>query len=231
MITAIAIDDEPLALKAIEKLCETVDFVSLEKTFTEPGEAMKYLRKFPTDLLFLDIKMPSISGLNFYKALQQNTMVIFTTAFSEYAADSYELDAIDYLLKPISPKRFKQATEKANDYYKYVRNKKQEQLNHIFLRSNYSLVKVAISDIIYIEGISDYVKVYSKTQKMIISRMSMKAMFDKLPENDFIRVHRSFIIPFHNITAVRNKTIYLKDTEIPIPIGTTYEEEFFKRYH
>ena len=228
MITAIALDDEPLALKAIEKLCETVDFISLEKTFASPNEAMKHLRKFPTDLLFLDIKMPSISGLNFYRAVQQNTMVIFTTAFSEYAADSYELNAIDYLLKPISPKRFKQATEKANDFFKYIRNKNHEQQNHIYLRSNYSLVKIPVVDILYIEGISDYIKVFSKNQKMIMARMSMKAMLDKLPENDFIRVHRSFIIPFHNITSVRNKTIFLADIEIPI--GNTYEEDFFKHY-
>jgi DNA-binding LytR/AlgR family response regulator len=228
MIKAIALDDEPLALMAIEKLCETVDFISLEKTFTEPAEAMKYLRKYPTDLLFLDIKMPSVSGLHFYKAVEQNTMVIFTTAFSEYAAASYELNAIDYLLKPISPKRFKQASEKVYDYFKYIRNKNHEQENHIYLRSNYSLVKIPVADILYIEGISDYIKVFSKNQKMIMARMSMKAILDKLPTNDFIRVHRSFIIPFRNITSVRNKTIFLADIEIPI--GNTYEEEFFKNY-
>ncbi|MBX3256993.1 MAG: response regulator transcription factor [Chitinophagaceae bacterium] len=228
MITAIALDDEPLALKAIEKLCKTVDFISLEKTFTEPGEAMKHLRKFQPHLLFLDIKMPSVSGLNFCKAVQQNTMVIFTTAFSEYAADSYELNAIDYLLKPISAERFKQAAEKANDFYKYIWNKHHEREINIYLRSNYSLVKIPVADILYIEGISDYVKVFSKNQKMTMSRISMKAMLEKLPGNDFIRVHRSFIIPFHNITSVRNKTIFL--TDIEIPIGNTYEEEFFKRY-
>jgi len=228
MITAIALDDEPLALKAIEKLCESIDFISLEKTFTEPSEAMKHLRKFPTDLLFLDIKMPSISGLNFYKSVQQNTMVIFTTAYSEYAAASYELNAIDYLLKPISLSRFKQATDRANDFFNYIKNKNQEQENHIFIRSNYSLVKIAVSDILYIEGISDYVKIFINNQKMVMARMSMKAMLEKLPENDFIRVHRSFIIPFNNITAVRNKTIFL--TEIKVPIGNTYEKEFFKRY-
>ena len=172
--------------------------------------------------------MPSISGLNFYKAVQQNTMVIFTTAFSEYAADSYELNAIDYLLKPISPKRFKQATDKAHDFYRYIHNKDHEQQNYIYLRSNYSLVKILITDILYIEGISDYVKVYSKNQKMVMARMSMKAMLEKLSVNDFIRVHRSFIIPFCNITSVRNKTIFLSNIEIPI--GNTYEEVFFKRY-
>lgn len=172
--------------------------------------------------------MPSISGLNFYKAVQQNTMVIFTTAYSEFAADSYELNAIDYLLKPISPKRFKQAAEKAGDFYKYIRNKHHEQQNHIYFRSNYSLVKMLMSDILYIEGISDYVKVYSKNQKMLMSRMSMKVMLEKLPNKDFIRVHRSFIVPFRNITSVRNKTIFLSNIEIPI--GNTYEEDFFKRY-
>ncbi len=228
MITAIAIDDEPLALIAIEKLCETVNFISLEKTFTEPNEAMKYLRKFPTDLLFLDIKMPSISGLNFYKTVQQNSMVIFTTAFSQYAVESYELNAIDYLLKPIAPNRFKQAAEKANEYFKFIHNKNHEQQNHIYLRSNYSLVKIPVADILYIEGISDYVKVYTKNQKMTMARISMKVMLDKLPANDFIRVHRSFIIPFHNITSVRNKVIYL--SAIEIPLGNTYEQEFFKIY-
>lgn len=228
MIRAIALDDEPLALKAIEKLCETVDYISLEKTFTEPSEAMKYLRNFPIDLLFLDIKMPSISGLNFYKTVQQNTMVIFTTAFSEFAADSYELNAIDYLLKPISPKRFKQAIEKANDYYRFIRNKNQEQQNHIYLRSNYSLLKIPLTDILYIEGTSDYIKVFTKSTKMVMARMSMKVMLEKLPVNDFIRVHRSFIIPFQNITSVRNKIILLGDIEIPL--GNTFEDEFFKRY-
>jgi len=228
MIKAIALDDEPLALLAIEKLCESVDFISLERTFTEPSEVTKYLLNFPVDLLFLDIKMPSVSGLAFYKAIKQDTMVIFTTAYSEYAADSYELNAIDYLLKPISLSRFKQATEKAIDFHKYIRNKNHEQQNHIYIRSNYSLVKLHLSEIIYIEGLSDYVKIYTKNQKVIMARMSMKTMLDKLPVNDFVRVHRSFIVPFNNITNVRNRTIFLN--EIQVPIGNTYEKEFFKRY-
>ncbi|MBI3234787.1 MAG: response regulator transcription factor [Bacteroidetes bacterium] len=228
MIKAIALDDEPLALLAIEKLCETVDSISLERTFTEPSEVMKYLLKFPVDLLFLDIKMPSVSGLTFYKAIRQDTMVIFTTAYSEYAVDSYELNAIDYLLKPISLSRFKQATEKAIDFHRYIRNKNHEQQNYIYIRSNYSLVKLHLSEIIYIEGLSDYVKIYSKNQKVIMSRMSMKTMLDKLPSDDFVRVHRSFIVPFANITNVRNRTIFLN--EIEVPIGNTYEKEFFKLY-
>ncbi len=228
MITSIALDDEPLALKAIEKLCRSVDFISLERTFTEPGEAMKYLEKYPVDLLFLDIKMPSVSGLNFYKAVKQNTMVIFTTAFSEFAVVSYELNAIDYLLKPISLNRFKQATEKASGYYTYIQSKTLGDPYTLYLRSNYSLVKICIDDILYIEGIGDYAKVFLKNKEMIISRISMKSMMEKLPGDRFIRVHRSFIVAFDNISSVRKKMICLDGIEIPL--GNTYEAEFFGKY-
>lgn len=117
MINAIAIDDEPLALKVINSHCEKTDFINLQKTFTHPTEALKYLRKYPVDLLFVDIQMPAMNGITLVKAIQQNTMIIFTTAFSEYAVVSYELNAIDYLLKPINFKRFTQAVNKAIEYY------------------------------------------------------------------------------------------------------------------
>jgi len=118
MITAIAIDDEPLALKVIDSHCEKTDFINLQKTFTHPTEALHYLRKYSVDLLFVDIQMPSMNGISLVKAIRKNTMIIFTTAFSEYAVVSYELNAIDYLLKPINFKRFSQAVNKANEYYK-----------------------------------------------------------------------------------------------------------------
>lgn len=228
MIKAIAIDDEPLALEVIEKLCSTCDFISLEKTFTEPNEALKHLRKYPTDLLFLDIKMPAMNGITLFRAVTQDAMVIFTTAFTEYAIDGFNLNAIDYLLKPIEPKRFKQAVEKAQEYFKYIYNKDKQNEKNIFIRAEYSLVKIPLSEILYIEGLADYLKVFTKERKPIVSRMSMKAMLEKLPTGDFIRVHRSFIVPFRNITEVRNKIIYLND--IQIPIGSTYIELFFKKY-
>ena len=228
MINAIAIDDEPLALTVIQSLCNKSENINLQKTFTQPGEALKHLRKFPVDLIFCDIQMPSMTGINLVKSLQQKTMVIFTTAFSEYAAVSYELNAIDYLLKPINQKRFKQSITKALEYFDYINKKDQSAEKYIFIRADFSLVKIPLTDILYIEGFADYLKIYIKDRKTIMARMPMKDMMDKLPSADFIRVHRSFILPFSKIEAVRGTTISIGDKEFPI--GRTYTDEFFNRY-
>jgi DNA-binding LytR/AlgR family response regulator len=226
MINAIAIDDEPLALKVIQSLCDKSENVNLQKTFTQPNEALKHLRKFPVDLIFCDIQMPAMTGINLVRSLQQNTMVIFTTAFSEYAAVSYELNAIDYLLKPINQKRFTQAITKALEYFDYLHKKDPDK--NIFIRAGFSLVKIPLADILYIEGLADYLKIHIKDRKTIVARMPMKDMIDKLPAADFIRVHRSFILPFSKIEAVRGTTIFMGDKEFPI--GRTYTDEFFTRY-
>lgn len=228
MINAIAIDDEPLALKVIQTFCEKSEIISLQKTFTQPNEALKHLRKFPADLIFCDIQMPAMTGINLVKSLQQNTMVIFTTAFSEYAAVSYELNAIDYLLKPINQKRFTQAITKAQEYFNYINKKDNTADKNIFIRADFSLIKIPLVDILYIEGLADYLKIYIKDRKTIVARMPMKDMMEKLPSIDFIRVHRSFILPFSKIESVRGTTIFIGDKEFPI--GKTYTEEFFNRY-
>jgi DNA-binding LytR/AlgR family response regulator len=228
MINAIAIDDEPLALTVIQSLCNKSNIINLQKTFTQPNEALKHLRKFPIDLIFCDIQMPAMTGISLVKSLQQNTMVIFTTAFSEYAATSYELSAIDYLLKPINQKRFTQAITKAQKYFEYIHSKNQSADKNIFVRADFSLVKVPLADILYIEGLADYLKIYIKDRKTIVARMPMKDMMEKLGSVDFIRVHRSFILPFSRIEAVRGTTIFLGDKEFPI--GRTYADEFFNRY-
>lgn len=228
MINAIAIDDEPLALTVIQTLCDKSDGIHLQKTFTQPGEALKHLRKFPADLVFCDIQMPAMTGINLVKSLQQNTMVIFTTAFSEYAAVSYELNAIDYLLKPINQKRFTQAVKKAQEYFDYLNKKDQNAEKHIFIRADFSLVKIPLADIQYIEGLADYLKIYIKDRKTVVARMPMKEMMEKLQSADFIRVHRSFILPFSKIEAVRGNTIFIGDQEFPI--GKTYIDDFFARY-
>lgn len=228
MINAIAIDDEPLALKVLKALCDNNPSINLQKTFTQPSEALKHLRKFPTDLIFCDIQMPTMTGINLVKSLQQNTMVIFTTAFSEYAAVSYELNAIDYLLKPINHRRFTQAVTKALDYFDFIHKKEQTIDKSIYVRADFNLVKIPLADIQYIEGLADYLKIHVKDRKTIVARMPMKDMLEKLPPADFIRVHRSFILPFHKIEAVRGTTIFIGDKEFPI--GRTYSEEFFSRY-
>ncbi len=227
MIKAIAVDDEPPALKVIENFCAKVDSIDLVKTFNKPTEALAHLKKFPVDLIFLDIQMPSMTGLEFHKAIEQNTMVIFTTAYSEYAVEGFNLQAIDYLLKPYTFERFQQALDKAKEFYNYQHQKENTQ-NYLFIRADYSLVKVNIADILYIEGLDDYLKIHLPGKKPVVARMTMKAIIEKLPANEFIRVHRSFIVPLSKIESIRNKVIQLPGVEIPI--GTSYEEEFFKLF-
>ncbi len=227
MIKAIAIDDEPLALKVVENFCETVDFIDLQKTFTKPTEALKYLERYPVDLLFLDINMPSLSGIEFYKQMKQQTMVIFTTAHIEYAVEGFNLNAVDYLLKPYTPERFLQAANKAKEFFSYQHQAENTQA-FFFVRADYSLIKINYSDILYIEGLDDYLKIHLHNQKAVVARMTMKAMLEKLPQKDFIRIHRSYIIPFSKIESVRNKTIYIGNQEFSI--GTSYEENFFKLF-
>ncbi len=227
MIKTIAIDDEPLPLEILEGYCQDVDFLKLEKTFTQTVEAKKYLQKFPVDLLFLDIHMPSVSGIDFYKGLQQETMVIFTTAHSQYALEGFNLNAVDYLLKPYSKERFMVAVNKANDFYSFLHNKTPQKSNHIFIRSEYSLLKIALDEILYIEGLADYLKIHLPGGKPVITRMTMKSILEKLP-SDFIRVHRSFIVPKSRIESVRNKNITFRGVQIPI--GASYLEDFEKAF-
>jgi DNA-binding LytR/AlgR family response regulator len=224
MIKAIAIDDEPPALKLIENFCAKVDFIELDKTFTSPHEALKYLSKFPVDLLFLDINMPSLSGIDLYKEVKQDTMAIFTTAYSQYAVEGFNLSAIDFLLKPFTLERFMQAATRANEYYQYQHPVQNTMQQFLFLRADYSLVKIPVADILFIEGLDDYLKIHIYNQKMVVARMTMKTILEKLPATAFIRVHRSFIIAFSRIESVRNKSITILGTEIPI--GASYEENF-----
>lgn len=219
MIRAIAIDDEPLALSVIETFCSQISGIDLQKTFTKPNEALSYLQKHPIDLLFLDIHMPSLTGIDLFKKIEQNTLVIFCTAHSEYAVEGFNLNALDYLLKPFTLERFKQATEKAVDYFETLTNKKTK---YIFIRADYSLQKIALDDIIYIEALDDYLKIHIDNQKTIVARMTMKSMQDRLPSNEFIRIHRSFIVPVKKVESVKNKFISISNKLLPI--GNSYEE-------
>lgn len=223
MMKAIALDDEPLALEVLQNFCDGMESVTLQKTFTRSEEAFKYLKKYPVDLLFLDINMPSISGLDFYKKLPHKTMVIFTTAYSEYAVEGFTLSATDYLLKPFSFARFQQAIEKAFLQWK-LQNQIPEQ-QYLFIRADYSLIKILFSDILFIEGLDDYLKIHIQNQKTIVARMTLKALLQKLPVTEFVRVHRSFIVPISKIEKVRNKIIYINQEEIPV--SASYETAFF----
>lgn len=228
MIQAIAIDDEPLALKLLENFCSEVDFIKLEKSFLKPNEALKYLKQYPIDLLFLDIEMPSLNGIEFYREMKQSTAVIFTTAHMEYAVEGFNLNALDYLLKPYSFERFLQAVHKAKDYFDLQRQSTAPAQDHFYIRADYSLIKIDFADIVLIESLRDYMKISLVNGKHILARMTMKSLIEKLPAKDFVRVHRSFIVPLSKVRSVRNKVIYINNTEIPI--GSSYEDEFFKNF-
>ncbi|HRG00794.1 MAG TPA: LytTR family DNA-binding domain-containing protein [Bacteroidia bacterium] len=225
MIKAIAIDDEPIALKVIENFCHEIETITLEKTFGNAEEGLKYLKKFPTDIIFLDIEMPNLNGIDLYKQIKQNTLVIFITSRPDYAVEGFNLNALDYLLKPFTFERFKQATDKARDYFASNNNQKTQ---HIFVRADYSLQKIMLDDITCIEALDDYLKIYINQQKTIVARMTMKAMLEKLPKTDFLRVHRSFIVPIKKVESLRNKTLQLGDKKIPV--GNSYEEEVLKYF-
>lgn len=244
MIKAIAIDDELPALKVIENFASRMDFLQLEKTFVKTGEAMKYLKANPVDLLFLDINMPSLSGIDFYNDVREplespapdkespaahagsGLLVIFTTAHSEYAVEGFNLNAVDYLLKPFTEARFQQAVSKANDIVSRRQPAQEEEF--LFLRIDYSLVKIAIADVLLIEGMDDYLRIHLQYKTPLLVRMTMKAILSQLPPARFIRVHRSYIVNLAGILNIRNKTIYLEGREIPI--GVSYEKEFFSRF-
>ena len=170
MLRAIAIDDEPLPLELLRAFCSQTDIISLEKTFSKVNEAQLYLQNFEVDLLFLDIQMPKLSGIELYKRLEQDTMVIFTTAHSQYAIDGFNLNAVDFLLKPFSYERFLVAINKANDYKNYRLNKESSDIQHLYVRSDYNLNKISVADILFIESFADYLDIHIADNKKITTK-------------------------------------------------------------
>ena len=225
MIQAIAIDDELPALQVIEAFCARMtDTVHLQRTFNKPNEALQYVIDQPVDLLFLDINMPSLTGIDLYKSLPQKTMVIFTTAYSQYAVEGFELKAVDYLLKPFTYERFRQAVDRAVEWQQLSLLQKGEAEEPLLIRADYSFIKVQPSDILYIEGLGDYIKIFLQNGRPIITRITMKNMVDMLPKKGFVRIHRSYIVALNKITRVRNKTVVVDGKELPL--SSSYEDEF-----
>lgn len=225
---AIALDDELPGLQVIETFCKQTGWLQLDKIFTQPSLAFKHLEQFPVDILFLDIQMPSVSGLEFSTHIQQNTQVIFTTAYNEFAVEGFNLKATDYLLKPFSYERFEQAVVRAKEQHELRNQSSNPADNNLFVRADYKLIKIPTDQILFIEGLDDYIRIHIKDQRPVIARMTMKAVLDKLSPVDFIRVHRSYIVPFKRVDNVRNKIISLQGVDVPI--GASYEQEFLKRF-
>lgn len=227
MIEAIAIDDEPLALGIIERFCSKIEYIQLIRTFTRTDEALAFLRARPVQLVFLDIQMPKKNGLELAQELPPDTRIIFTTAFAEYAVEGFNLEAADYLLKPFGFERFLKAVAREKTYreWQLAGNKKEKKIFQI--RADYRTYQVDADEILYVEGSDDYLKIVFEHQKPLVARMTLKTLMEKLPEDEFIRVHRSFIIPFKRISFYKNSVVSVAGKEIPI--GGVYLEPFEKK--
>jgi DNA-binding LytR/AlgR family response regulator len=224
MISCIAIDDEPLALEVLKKYIAKIYFLELRGAFTDAIEAKKIIESSQVDVLFLDIQMPDLNGIELSKMVSaKNTAVIFTTAFSEYAVEGFNVDAVDYLLKPIEYDRFLKAVYKAKEYIDYLNNQELQD-GYIFVKSDYQMVKINLKDILYIEGLDDYIKIYLP-QRSVLTLMTLKTITQKLPNKEFLRVHRSYIVPASKIENVTKSKIRIADKEIPI--GVSYSDSFF----
>ena len=221
MIRCIAVDDEKLVLELLIDNIKQVPYLQLVKACKNALEAIEVLQKEKIDLIFLDIQMPRLSGLQLIQTLQQPPMVILTTAYEQYALEGYNLNVVDYLLKPVSFERFLKACNKAKELFDLKNDKpslqKEENADHLFVNVEYTLVKILFTDILFIEGLKDYIKIHlASSPKPVLTKMTLKAMEEKLPAGKFIRVHKSYIAAADKITVIKRDLLYIGDHEIPV---------------
>ncbi|HKH61795.1 MAG TPA: LytTR family DNA-binding domain-containing protein [Flavitalea sp.] len=232
MLKCMVIDDEHLAIQLLENHISKVPFLELTSTFRNPLEALISINTNPVDLIFLDIQMPQLNGVQFMKLLQNRAQVIISSAYEEYAIEGFEHNVVDYLLKPISFERFFRAVEKA--YNLKHPAQKLERVpemfpatgGYIFIKVETKMVRVELDDILFIEGLKNYVSIQTKTKK-IVTLQVMKQLEEILPSNRFLRVHKSYIVSLDKINSIERQEIYIGDRIIPI--GVTYHDAFFKR--
>jgi DNA-binding LytR/AlgR family response regulator len=229
-ISCIIVDDEYLAIKVLSAYASGIPGLQVLKTFTDSRTAATFIQQQPVDLILLDIQMPYLSGFDLVKALPQKTMVIFTTARHEFAVQAYELDVLDYLVKPISQDRFEKAIQKALEFkqYRTVWNEqKNAGKNFLMIKSDYRIIKLLFDDIEYIEGLSEYVKIYSG-EKTHTTLAALKSLEGELPADKFIRIHKSYIIALSAIDQFNSKTIQLHNGK-ELPIGRSYKDQFLQK--
>jgi len=232
MIRCLVVDDEPLALDILEDYISKVPFLTLVKTTTSAIEGLFLVQNDAIDLVFLDVQMPELTGIQFLKIINGKCDVILTTAYSQYALDGYDLDVVDYLLKPIAFDRFYKAAQKVLQSSGNTNSSAPEvlsvQKNHdfIFVKTEHKIQKIYLDDILYIEGLKDYISIFTRSER-IITLQNMKKMEESLPSKSFIRVHKSYIIALGKIESIERSRIQIG--EKIIPIGDTYREYFFKQ--
>lgn len=231
LIDCIAIDDEPLALDQMKEFIDKIPFLNLTGLFSSGLKALDYLKENPVDLMFLDIQMDDLTGLQLLETISQKPRVILTTAYDQYALKSYELDVSDYLLKPISFDRFVKAVNKTYDDILEKTKPQQEKTgagrqtrNFMFVRADYKMIKVVFDDILFVEGLKDYLKIIT-AGKTIITHMNFKTLETMLPAGDFVRVHKSFMVPVAKIDSIGKNSLDIGENQIPI--GDYYKKSFF----
>ncbi len=232
IIKCAIVDDEPLAVELLASYVKKIPFLELCGKYTNATDALHGIGETPVDLLFLDIQMPELNGLELSRMVPENTRIVFTTAFNQYAVDGFRVNALDYLLKPISYADFMEACNKALQWFQLLQSNEQpsaakaeEEPTSIFVKSEYKLLQINLDDIRYIEGLKDYVKIYTEqSPHPILSLMNMKAIEQMLPASRFIRVHRSFIVQKSKIREIERNRIIFGD--VYIPIGDSYKQAF-----
>lgn len=226
MINCILIDDEPLALQLLEDYVNKTPYLKLAGKFEEPLQALPLIESGDIDLLFLDIKMPDITGIDFFKSLSRKPEVIFTTAYSEFAIDGFELQAIDYLLKPVSFEKFLAACNRVKEYLELKNNKTIKDKDYFFINASHKLHKVFYDDILYLEGFKDYTKIHlsSATTPLVILH-NLKYFEDLLNQEEFIRIHRSYIVSIRKVVTASRKSVTVNSKELPV--SDNYRDAFF----
>ncbi len=227
IIRCLAVDDEPLALELLEDNISKVPFLQLVAACDNAMDAMKIMQQESIDLIFLDIQMPGLTGLQFIQTMTVKPMIILITAYEKYALEGFNLDVTDYLVKPVALDRFIKACNKAQQLFELKSQQKNPgpagNSGYFFVNVDYSLVKVNIADIIYIEGLKDYIRLYLKSsQKPVVTRMPMKAIEEQLPASHFIRIHKSYIVSIAFITAIRKSSVFIDTLELPV--SDTYRD-------
>jgi DNA-binding LytR/AlgR family response regulator len=232
MIRCLLVDDEPLALDLLEDNVRRVPALEVVKCCRNAFEAMDVLQREQIDLVFLDIQMPGLTGIQFLQGLRKPPMIILVTAYDKFALEGFNLDVVDYLVKPVATERFLKATNKAMELFN-LKNQPASaapaaEAEYLFVNADYNLVKIVIADITHVEGLKDYIKIHLSTApRPVITRMSLKGIEEKLPPKKFIRVHKSFIVSMDKMLSIRNNRIKLENAEVPV--SEFYRDNLFKR--
>ncbi len=229
----IIIDDEPLAREGLAKLLKGIGSIEVADFFSNALDANDFLKTTEVDLMFLDIEMATLNGLDFAKSLVNKPLIIFVTAYPQYALDSYEMDAIDYLVKPVRMERLLKAVNKAENYLKLLQKGLDEpetatvEDDYVFIKSDRRFVKIFFKEILFIEGLKDYVIIQTETKK-VLTAMNIKTIHAQLPEKNFARISKSFIVNTDHIISADTHAVYIKDEEIPV--GTNFRDSFFEKF-